>query len=332
MSLKKVTRQGSSHLYEGPLDFMRGAAGATGQKVANGARAVGQGVANAAGAVKQQVGDVIDAGSAASLAGDISKAVTAFAKNYDSFIQAQGRGQQQAQPSPAPQPGAQGDAGAQPAGAEQAPQAGTPPSPEVQAKQADLASKRGMRNQPEAEPQPGDDQEPNQQSQPDDREELDQQARDQAIRDKNSGGVASPFQTTNKPKGRPGKYGNEWTFSSFMMATSGEQLDEGVWDFVKGAGSAAGGKIMDKLKKMGQSSHFADIINAGRTASREGDAASAKKAAQQSLNNLAALIKRAGPQGKTLLTTALNQIQPTPSPAKFSQMFKMVMDAAAKAP
>lgn len=305
MSLKKVSREGQSHLYEGPLDFLRGAGSAAGQKAANGLRSAGQGIANAGNAVKQQVGDVVQAGAAASLAAEIDKAVGSFAKSYQQFVTAS-----QAESSPAPQPNAQ--TGAEPVGAEQAPQAGTPPSPEVQAKQADLASKRGMRNQPEAQPQPGDEEAP------------DDEAQNQAIRDKNSGGVAAPFQTTNKPKGRPGKHGNEWTFSSFMAATSGDRIDEGVWDFVKGAGGAVADKVGSAIQKYSEKpSIFKDIYHAGVAASQAGDKAALQKSASASRDALVALIQKAGPQGPDLLTKALNKA--VQDPAMNKKMFDMIM-------
>lgn len=88
-----------------------------------------------------------------------------------------------------------------------------------------------------------------------------------------SGGVPDAFRTTEKPRARMGKYGPELTFNSYLAATHGDQLDEGIWDFVKGAGAAVGSKIRNKINKYAETpSVLKDIYSAGMNASRAGNA------------------------------------------------------------
>lgn len=215
-------------LSEGPMDFMRGMASATGQKVMQ---------SRPVQAVKKQVGDVVQAGRTASQVGDMSKLVIQLAQL------AKTRQQLKAKLQSAQVPG--------------------------QEQQAAPAQQPAQQQRPAAVP-------PN--------------------------ATPAAFRTTEKPKGRMGQHGFEYTFNSFMQDVYGsEQLNEGVWDFVKGAGQAAGGKIADKLQQTFASRGAwltnavgagKDIVNAGRQASMQGDLKKAQAQLQQVEQQMQALLKQ----------------------------------------
>jgi len=106
-----------------------------------------------------------------------------------------------------------------------------------------------------------------------------------------SDAVPAAFRRTSKPKGVAGKDGHDfqWTFNSYMQAIHGEQLDEGIWDFVKGAGKAVGAGIRDKINQYAERpSVFKDIYQKGLEASQQGDAnkaAQAKVALQKQIQS-----------------------------------------------
>lgn len=80
-----------------------------------------------------------------------------------------------------------------------------------------------------------------------------------------------PFAASQKSKmiDKGDGYGAQYQFNSFMQALHGEKLDEGMWDFVKGAGGAVRDKINSYADKP---SVFKDIYAAGQAASAKGDA------------------------------------------------------------
>lgn len=126
------------------------------------------------------------------------------------------------------------------------------------------------------------------------------------------------FRTQNKPKVRRGKYGDEWTFDSFLhdLYGSEEQLNEGVMDFVKGAGREAWEKARAAVKSYGERpSMIKDLYNAGRAASAEGDqrrqAERAQQAKQKALEQLAIVLdalKAVGPQAGQALQQVLQRV------------------------
>lgn len=230
MGLKAVTREPIS---EGPMDFMRGAAGATGAKIATAARNTGQ-------AVKRGVNDVVQAGQQASAAADFEKLVYQFAQ---AFVQ--------------------------------------------------YSKLKGGASEPAQQEKPA---------------------------DKPSDGVPDQFRTTEKPKGRMGPHGFEYTFSSFMQATHGERIDEGVWDFVKGAGNAVKSKVSDKINSYanGAGNTFRDIYKAGQEASAQGDkqkeAAQLGQAKQQAIGLLRKIVdimkQVGGDRSPQMLKNATGKLPP----------------------
>lgn len=87
------------------------------------------------------------------------------------------------------------------------------------------------------------------------------------------GATTVPGQPDNKPT-RP-----QVTFSSFVQQVSGEQLNEGIWDFVKGAGAHIRDQAIDKINKYAEGpSWLRDVIQSGKSAH---NAAEIKRAGQQ---------------------------------------------------
>lgn len=223
-------------LTEGPMDFVRGAGAATGQKIAQSGLARG-------------VRDVVQAGQAASAVGDFNNMVVQFAKAlalYDSLKNQ--RPQERQEPTMDPKPQA-------PAPQQQKPESAAPEA----------------------------------------------------------------FRTTQKPKGQMGPQGFQYTFNSFLQDTHGEQINEGVWDFVKGAGAAVGSKIRDKINQYGQkASTITDIYRAGVQASREGDqrrqGQKAEQAKQQALELLQQLVDKLKGFGDKAPQVLANAVAKLPQP------------------
>lgn len=123
------------------------------------------------------------------------------------------------------------------------------------------------------------------------------------------------FRTTDKPKGRMGQHGFEYTFNSFMQDVyGGEQLNEGVLDYVKGAGQAAGSKIADKLQQTFGSrggwlssavNAGKDIMAAGRAASAEGD----MKKAQAQFQQVEAQFQQVDAQARALMKQIVDSLR-----------------------
>lgn len=112
------------------------------------------------------------------------------------------------------------------------------------------------------------------------------------------GGVANAFRTQGKSKMTVNRgHGNEWSFESYLrlLHTPEDQLDEGAWDFIKGAGNAAVGKVKDQIQSYAQKpSMIKDLYNAGKQASQEGDV---KSRALNQLKVVVGIIKKLGPAG-----------------------------------
>lgn len=157
--------------------------------------------------------------------------------------------------------------------------------------------------QPQAQPQPA------QQRQP-------QQAAQQPAPQGQQRGTPDAFRTTEKPKGRTGKHGFEYTFSSFLQATHGERIDEGFWDFVKGAGSAVGSKLRDKINAYGdQDSMLKSVVNAGKQASVQGNQrkmqdnlVQAEADASKALQQVIAMTKRFGGTAQEAVKRAVSKL------------------------
>lgn len=134
----------------------------------------------------------------------------------------------------------------------------------------------------------------------------------------NTPGVAQAFRSERKPRGVAGKYSMEYTFNSFLQDTHGEQINEGVWDFVKGAGAAVAGKMRDKINAYADKpSVLKDIYTAGKAASQAGDAqaqaAKYDKIKQKAIavrGQLRQMMSQLGPQGPAILAKGLAQFPP----------------------
>jgi hypothetical protein len=109
------------------------------------------------------------------------------------------------------------------------------------------------------------------------------------------------FRTTSKTaRFVPGKHGPEYTFNSFIQDMSGEQINEGMWDFVKGAGGAIADKARQKIDSYAQKNRgwlndvvdaSRDIIQTGRGASAAGDLKKAMAQLEQ-VNTQALALKK----------------------------------------
>lgn len=230
---------------EGPMDFMRGVAGAAGQKV-------GQAVARPVQAVKRNVKDVVQAGRTASAVGDLSKAVQRLAQlmmmrdKLKAAVPQTAEPQQTQQAAPAPQ---------------QKPQSAAPEA----------------------------------------------------------------FRTDNKTaRFVPGKHGPEYTFNSFIHDMAGEQINEGMWDFVKGAGAAVADKARAKINDYAERNKNwltnvvgagKEVIDAGRQASAAGNAkkataqfAQVDQEAKQQLTAIVDQITKLGANGQNALKQAISTL------------------------
>lgn len=177
-------------------------------------------------------------------------------------------------------------------------QAGTPAGPDVQAKQAEIAKARQSRATPP--------------------------------------GAPEAFRTTQKPKGRMGQHGFEYTFNSFMQDISGEAINEGAWDFVKGAGAAVAGKAREAINTYANKpSIFKDMYSAGKAASQAGDAkkqaAEFEQVKQQTLQALQALVaqmKTMGDNGPKVLQQAVAKLPQDQQQAVMGIIMKNVQRGA----
>jgi gas vesicle protein len=109
-----------------------------------------------------------------------------------------------------------------------------------------------------------------------------------------------------------------YTFGQYMEAIHQDQLDEGVWDFVKGAGGA----IRDKIKASvdnyaAKPSLLKDLYVAGKTASNNANADRARMAAtqvggqiKQTVVQIKQIIQQMGDNGSQALNTALQNVPP----------------------
>lgn len=155
-----------------------------------------------------------------------------------------------------------------------------------------------------------------QQNTPDQTTQPQQPSAQPPQQDRNVGGVAQAFQTQGKPKARPGKHGPEWTFNSFMQATHGDRLDEGVWDFVKGAGAEVGNKIRDKINSYSERpSIMKDLYRAGTQASAEGNIRSVKENTLKQLALVIQALKQSGGDPQQVLQASVQRAVKDPQQA-----------------
>lgn len=128
---------------------------------------------------------------------------------------------------------------------------------------------------------------------------------------------SKPKYTQGNKNGAPANYGPQLQFNAYLQATHGEQIDEGVWDFVKGAGSAIAGKMKEKINSYanGAGDTFRDIYKAGAKASTEGNARATQQKydqvgaqIQQIGKNLLSQLKAFGPKGPEVLKAAIAKL------------------------
>lgn len=138
-----------------------------------------------------------------------------------------------------------------------------------------------------------------------------QQQTDNVSSGNTMGGQAQAFRTTTRPRGRMGQHGFEYTFDSFMHMTfdDEQQLDEGVWDFLKGAAGEGVRKMINHYQS--KPSVLKDLYHAGREASAQGNIRSLQKKIQVQAAQIAALASKMGPQGQAAIKAA---IQALPQP------------------
>lgn len=121
----------------------------------------------------------------------------------------------------------------------------------------------------------------------------------------------NPFVPNQKPRFVMKNGMQQYQFNSFLQAIHGEKLDEGVWDFVKGAGKEAGTKIRDKINDYAaRPSMLKDIYNAGKAASIDGDAKkveATKAQAKKQVEVILGLAKQLGPAAPQVIAKAVRQ-------------------------
>lgn len=101
----------------------------------------------------------------------------------------------------------------------------------------------------------------------------------------------------------------QYQFNSFLQAIHGEQLDEGVWDFAKGAATEVGRQVRDKINNYAaRPSLLKDIYQAGKQASAAGDVqkvAQAEASAKQLVGQILTLAAKLGDQAPQAITQAV---------------------------
>jgi len=134
-------------------------------------------------------------------------------------------------------------------------------------------------------------------------------------------GVPDAFRTTQKPKGRIGQHGFEYTFDSYLRQVYGteEQLDEGFWDFLKGAGKEGARAGVEKIKTAlnPEKSTLAKMYRAGRQASHDGNVRNIQAKMQQVAAQIAALAEKV-PQKEAAIRSAIAQV---PQPLQRATMY-----------
>lgn len=137
-----------------------------------------------------------------------------------------------------------------------------------------------------------------------------------------SDATPSAFRTTDKPRGTTNDRGDfAYTFNSYLVDVVGQRLDEGAWDFVRGASRAVGQSVGNKINAYAQRNRgfLNDVVSAGRTASQEAEVRKAgekvgalRKAASASLAALASAYSRlpAGVRDDALKAAAEKIVKP----------------------
>lgn len=145
---------------------------------------------------------------------------------------------------------------------------------------------------------------------------------------------ADPFKAAQKPRMTMKNGQQMYQFNSFLQAVHGDQLDEGVWDFIRGAGKAVGDKVNAYAA---QPSVFKDIYSAGQKASAEGNAAREVKQKEQELisvetkakNLLSYILKTASKMGDNA-APALSAAVRKAGGVKAGEIMKLVAKNAMK--
>lgn len=142
-----------------------------------------------------------------------------------------------------------------------------------------------------------------QQAQPQQRTEPTMQQAQPQQATTSAGGASDAFRTSDKPRGRMGQHGFEYTFSSYLMDLDDTEsfLPEGVWDFVRGAGKHVATSIGSAVQ---------GTVNAGKEASRNADFERTRQTAQQTLKQLIQVLQGVGPNAGQVLAGALKSIDP----------------------
>lgn len=127
--------------------------------------------------------------------------------------------------------------------------------------------------------------------------------------------------TTSQMSTRP-----QMTFSSYLQDIEGDRLDEGVWDFVKGAGAEVGRQLKQAFAP---DSALGNVLNAGLQGHRDGAARRLSKRTQAQLKVVQQILQRtSSPQNA--LRRALKQAGV--SGAVANKVFSMVFPSAQQRP
>lgn len=119
------------------------------------------------------------------------------------------------------------------------------------------------------------------------------------------------------------------TLSSFLQHVEGDQLNEGAWDFVKGAGRAVKQKIQDQIKAYGDRPSFLkDVVNSGMQAHRAGSAQASSQRIPNQVKIIQQILQRipGANQGVILRNAVASSVSGTGVP--MADIMKMIVPPA----
>lgn len=139
-------------------------------------------------------------------------------------------------------------------------------------------------------------------------------------------GAPAAFRGAGRPTVQ-GAHGPEFRFEQYLQAVMADELNEGAWDFIKGAGGEAVNKARQWVNNYAnRPSLIRDLYQAGKNASAAGDAKrqadqQAASVAQQDtqrqqleqqrtqlIQQIKALLSKAGQQAQSVIAAALSKL------------------------
>ena len=139
-------------------------------------------------------------------------------------------------------------------------------------------------------------------------------------------GAPAAFRGAGRPTVQ-GAHGPEFRFEQYLQAVMADELNEGAWDFIKGAGGEAVNKARQWVNNYAnRPSLIRDLYQAGKNASAAGNAnrqanQQAASVAQQDtqrqqlehqrtqlIQQIKSLLSKAGPQAQSVIAAALSKL------------------------